>query len=104
MVYSTGRFVLCLSVCRFVLVFFGHFGIAITSLVEGEGGGGGCGAGLGALRAFVLFVLVWICRFPFPLGVWEELRFVIVTRLGLFSYLFLVYIFRKIVGKSNFSE
>ena len=33
-VYSTRRFVVCLSVCRFVLVFFSPFGIAITSLGE----------------------------------------------------------------------
>ena len=39
---------------------------------------------------FVLFVfvLVWICRFPLPLDVWEGLRFVIVALPGLFSYLF----------------
>ena len=40
----------------------------------------------------VLFVclidlLVWICRFPLPLDVWEGLRFVIVASPGLFSYL-----------------
>ena len=51
---------------------------------------GGRGAGLGAFRAFVRFVLVWICRFPLPLGVWEGLRFVIVALPGLFSYLFLI--------------
>ena len=34
-------------------------------------------------------MLVWICRFPLPLGVWEGLRFVIVALPGLFSYLFL---------------
>ena len=76
---------MCLSVCRFVLVFFGPFGVAITSLV-GVGGGRGVEAGLGAFRAFVRFVLVWVCRFP--LGVWEGLRFVIVALPGLFSYLF----------------
>ena len=38
MVYSTGRFVVCLSVCLFVLVFFSPFGIAISSLGE-EGAG-----------------------------------------------------------------
>ena len=38
---------------------------------------------------FFRFVLVWICRFPLPLGVWEGLRFVIVALPGLFSYLFL---------------
>ena len=45
-------------------------------------------ADLGAFRAFVRFVLVWICRFPLPLGVWEGLRFVIVALPRLFSYLF----------------
>ena len=47
-VCSAGRLVVCLSVCRFVLVFFGPFGVAVASL--GEGGGG---SGLGAFRAFV---------------------------------------------------
>ena len=36
----------------------------------------------------VRFVLVWICRFTLPLGIWEGLRFVIVALPGLFSYLF----------------
>ena len=80
-VYSTRRFVVCLSVCHFVLVFFGPFGVVIASLGEGR-------ANLGAFRAFVRFVLVWICRYPLPLGVWEGLRFVIVALPGLFSYLF----------------
>ena len=77
-VYSTRRFVVCLSMCHFVLVFFSPFSIAITSLGEER-----------ANRTFVRFVLVWICRFPLPLGVWEGLRFVIVALPGLFSYLFL---------------
>ena len=34
MVYSTRRFVLCLALCYFVLVFFWNFSIAITSLGE----------------------------------------------------------------------
>ena len=80
-VYSTRRFVVCLSVCYFVLVFFSPFSIAITSLGEER-------ANLSAFRAFVRSVLVWICRFPLPLGVWEGLRFVIVTLPGLFSQLF----------------
>ena len=50
-VCSAERFVVCLSVCRFVLVFFGPFGVAIASLV-------GEGACLSAFRAFVRFVLV----------------------------------------------
>ena len=67
--------------CHFVLVFFSPFSIAITSLGEER-------ANLSAFRTFVPFVLVWICRLPLPLGVWEVLRFVIVALPGLFSYLF----------------
>ena len=81
MVYSTRRFVFCLTLCHFVLVFFSPFSIAITSLGEER-------ANLSAFRKFVRFVLIWICRFPLPLGVWEGLRFVIVALPGLFSYLF----------------
>ena len=33
-VYSTRRFVVCLTMCHFVLVFFSPFSIAITSLGE----------------------------------------------------------------------
>ena len=55
------RFVVCLSVCYFVLVFFSPFSIAITSLGEER-------ANLSAFRAFVRSVLVWICRFLFILG------------------------------------
>ena len=83
MVFSTRRFVVCLSVCYFVLVFFSPFSIAITSLGEER-------ANLSAFRAFVRSVLVWICRFPLSLGVWEGLQFVIVALPGLFSYLFFV--------------
>ena len=50
-VYSTRRFVACLSVCHFVLVFFSPFSIAITSLGEER-------ANLSAFRTFVRFVLV----------------------------------------------
>ena len=76
------RFVLCLTLCHFVLVFFSPFSIAITSLGEER-------ANLSAFCTFVPFVLVWICRFSLPLGVWGGLRFVIVALPGLFSYLFL---------------
>ena len=76
------RFGLYLTMCHFVLVFFSPFGIAITSLGEE-------GAGFAAFRAFVRFVLVWICRFSLPLGVWEGLWFVIVALPVLFFYLFL---------------
>ena len=104
MVYSTDRFkavvpvlVLLLVVLWFILrgdlfydlrcvfffcVFFSPLRIAITSLGEKR-------ANLGAFRAFVQVVLVWFCRFPLPLGVWEGLRFVIVALPGLFSYPFL---------------
>ena len=50
-VYSTRRFVVCLSVCHFVLVFFSPFSIAITSLGEER-------ANLSAFRAFVRLVCV----------------------------------------------
>ena len=59
---------------------FSPFSIEITSLGEER-------ANLSAFRTCVLFVLVWICRFPLPLGVWEGLRFVIVALPGLFSNL-----------------
>ena len=62
-------------------MFFPSLSIANTSLGEER-------ANLSAFRTFVRFVLVWICRFPLPLGVWEGLRFVIVTHPGLFSYIF----------------
>ena len=67
---------MCLSVCHFVLVFFSPFNIAITSLGEER-------ANVSAFRTFVRFVLVYICRFPLPLGVWEGLRLVIVALPGL---------------------
>ena len=87
-VYSTRRFVVCLSVCHFVLVFFSPFSNVITSFGEER-------ANLSAFRTFVRFVLVWICRFPLPLGVWEGLRFVIVGLPGLFFCLFFCYIYRE---------
>ena len=71
MVYSTRRFILNLTLCDFVLVFFSPFSIAITSLGEER-------ANLSAFRTFVQFVLVWFRRFPLLLGVREGLRFVIV--------------------------
>ena len=60
MVYSARRFVVCLSVCHFVLVVFSPFCIRVTSLGEEK-------AYLSAFRMFVRFVLVWICRFHFVL-------------------------------------
>ena len=53
MVYSTRRFVVCLSVCHFVFVFFSPYSIAITSLGEER-------ANLSAFLTFVRFVLVLI--------------------------------------------
>ena len=64
--------------------FFSPFSIAITSLGEER-------ANLSAFRTFVRFVLVWICRFPLPLGVWEGLRFVNVALPGFLSYLFFIF-------------
>ena len=78
MVYSTRRFVVCLSLCHFVLVFFSPFNIAITSLGEER-------ANLSAFCTFVRFVLVWICQFTLPHGVSEGLRFEFVALPGLFS-------------------
>ena len=78
-VYSTRRFVLCLALYYFVLVFFRPFSIAITSLGEER-------ANLGLFRTFVRFALVWFCLFPLSLGVWKGLRFVIVALPELFSY------------------
>ena len=78
MVYSTRRFVLCLTLCHFVLVFFSPFSIAITSPREER-------ANLSAFRTFVRFVLVWIFLFPLPLGVREGLQFVIVALLPFLS-------------------
>ena len=63
------------------LCFFSPFSIAITSFGEER-------ANLNAFRTFVRFALVWICRFPLPLSVWEGLRFVTVALPGLISYLF----------------
>ena len=74
MVYSTRRFVVCFSVCHFVLVFFGPFGVAIASLGEERAGWCICTC----LDLSVSSSSV----------VWEGLRFVIVALPGLFSYLF----------------
>ena len=62
-------------------MFFSPLSIEINSLGEER-------ANLSAFRTFVRFVLIWICRFPLPLGVREGLQFVIVALPGLFSYLF----------------
>ena len=59
---------------------FSPFSIAITLLGEER-------ANISPFRTFDRFVLVWICGFLLPLGVWEGLRFVIMVLPGLFSYL-----------------
>ena len=81
MIYSTDRFkaVVPVLVLLFVALWFILRGDLFYVLER---------ANLNAFRTFVRFVLVWICRFPLPLGVWEGLRFVIVALPGLFSYLF----------------
>ena len=96
MVYSTTRFVLCLILCYFALAFYSHFSTAITSLGEER-------ANLSAFCTFVRFVLVWFCRCPLPLGVWEGLLFVIVAFPGLFSYL-LFYLYFNLSMPSVFSH
>ena len=53
MVYSARRFVVCLTLCHFVLVFFSRFSIAITSLGEERAN----------LNAFVC--LIDLCLFGF---------------------------------------
>ena len=78
---STRRFVLCLALCYFVLVFFSHLALRLPRKGRER-------ANLSAFRTFVQFVLVWLCWFPLPLGVWEELRFVIVTLPGLLSFFY----------------
>ena len=98
MVYSARRFVVCLTVYHFVLEFFSPFSIAITSLGEER-------ANLSAFRTFDRFVLVWICRFPLSLDVWEGLRFVIGALHGLFSSLSLrwnTHISNTYHGKQNY--
>ena len=96
MYYSTRQFVLCLSLCYFVLVlfffffvlffFFCHFSFAITSHREKR-------ANLGSFHTFVRFAFVRFCLSPHPLGIWEGLRFVIVSFPGLFCYLFFFFFF-----------
>ena len=81
----------------FCICVFCPFSIAITSLGEKR-------ANLSAFRTFVRFVLVWICRFPLPLGVWEGLRFVIVALPGLFSYPFFLYNVHRVFHRLKYIE
>ena len=81
MVYSTRRFVVCLTMCHFVIVFSVLLVLRLPRLGKRE-------------LILVLFVRLFdlclfeIFWFPLPLGVWEGLRFVIVALPGYFSYLF----------------
>ena len=63
------------------LCFFIPFSIAITSLREER-------SGLSALCAFVWFAPVGLCLFPFPLGVRDRLRFVVVKLPAPWTFLF----------------
>ena len=94
-VYSTRRFVLCLTLCYFVLVFSVLVPLRLPRSGEER-------ANLSAFRTFVRFVLVWICWFPLPLGIWEGLQFVIVALPGLFSYLFYLPVFDPVSPSFSF--
>ena len=58
MVYSTRQFILCLTLCYFILVFFSLFSIAITLLREER-------ANISAFRMFVQFALVLVLSVSF---------------------------------------
>ena len=75
---------LCFKSCLvlFCSCFLRPFSNTITSHGEER-------ASLNAFRTFLRFALVWFCLFPFPLGVWEGLRLVIVAHPGLLSFYFL---------------
>ena len=73
----------------FCSYFLSPFSIAITSLGVER-------ANISVFRTFVGLVLVWFCRFPLPLGVWEGRRFVIVAFPGLFSYPFVFHFFANV--------
>ena len=86
-VYSTRRFVLCLTLCYFVLVFFSPFSIGITSLGEER-------ANLSAFHTFVRFALVWFCLFPsFSLCLGRAAVCDCCTPLLLFSFFFFFFFF-----------
>ena len=80
MVYSTRRFVVCLTLCYFVLGFSILLASRLPRLGKRE-------------LMLVFFVRLFDLRLfgfavSFPLGVWEGLRFVFVAFPGLFSYAF----------------
>ena len=75
-------------------MFFSPFSIAITSLGEERAN----------LSAFRTFVLVWICRFPLPLGVWEGLWLVIMELPGLSSYPFFASMQENLADSDSFQK
>ena len=77
-------YVLPCVILLFCSCVFSPFSIAITLLGEER-----ANLSVFFFCMFVRFVLVWFCRFPLPLCVWEGLRFVTVALPGLFSYLVL---------------
>ena len=80
-VYSTRRFVLCLTLCHFVFVFFSPFSIAITSLGEER-------ANLGAFRTFVRFCACLDLSFSSSSWCLGRAAVYDCGTPGLFSYLF----------------
>ena len=85
MVYSTRRFVLCLTLCYFVLVIFCPSSNAITSLGEER-------ANLSFFSYVCLICACLVLYFSLPLGVWEGLRFVIVHSRTPWTFLLYIYI------------
>ena len=74
MVYSTRRFVVCLSVCHFVLVFVSPFCIAITSLGEERANLSAFSFSLKLLHEIVRLFGLCLFRFVgflFLLGSWK---------------------------------
>ena len=93
MVYSTRRFVLCLTLCYFVHVFFSPFSIAISSLGEERD----------IELVLVLFVHLFDFRlfgficFLFLLTSGKGCGFVIVALPGLFLLPFSIYLNRRLL-------
>ena len=81
---------MCLSVCRFVLVFFGPFGVAVASLGERAKGWGEGGGGWSWCFSCVCSVCACLGLSVSSWGLGVGAAFVIVALPGLFSYLFFV--------------
>ena len=69
----------------FCFCVFSPVSIGITSLGQER-------ANLSVFPTFVRFALVWFCLFSLPLGVWEELWFVIVA-FHFFFFFFFFFVF-----------